>query len=322
MPDGVPLDLSVGVRMFFVQDFMARWCPRLFDWMINKAVASMSSKMFPETPKRLTVSVPPVYLTLPLVGDEVYELMKTGFVEPVSMVQGFTGPKQLRLKDGSVLEDIDSVIFCTGYHLDVPFLPEEYNPYPAPGDAPSLYHNVFPLHPDSRVRESLAFVGHGAVAFPGFVQYELQVMAIAHAWKGNSPLPSYDEMKAWHRRHVAWRKLMVSREKLESTFYQPLVEFSDHMRWLNWAAGTGIYEHFGWFSRRAWALWWRDRELYRKFSTGAFSPALWRLFDMGKRKPWSGAREQVFLDNEEVKRLVQKRKDMILEKENLSKKIV
>lgn len=228
----------------------------------------------------------------------MYNFMKSGFAEPVDPVKQVVGPKSVELTDGRVLNDIDSIIYCTGYDMVIPFIEPEYNPYPKPGAVGKFYRNIFPLHPDPDVRNSLAYLGHAAIVFPGFIQHEMIAMAIIQTWLGKSPLPSYKEMEAWHKRNLQWRDTMKKSQKTESTFYVVFMRFADHLRYLNWAAGAGVFEHFGWFCWRAWAFWWRDRELYKKTKNGLLTPAIWRLFDMGKRKPWDGAAMQIYKDNE------------------------
>ena len=77
--------------------------------------------------------------------------------------------------------------------------------------------------------------------------------------------------------------------------------FSDHLRWLDETAGTGLFQHFG-LSWRAWRFWWSDREFYKLCQTGLLSPAIWRLFDTGRRKPWAGAKGQIKADHEFAER--------------------
>jgi dimethylaniline monooxygenase (N-oxide forming) len=132
-------------------------------------------------------------------------------------------------------------------------------------------------------------------------------MAVSQIWLGNSTLPSFGEMKEWHRKYLSWRKDSVARQKIKSTFYVVVMPIVDHIQWLDKTAGTGVFDHFGWFSTKAWYFWWKDRSFYNTCLKGLLSPAIWRLFDMGKRKPWSGAKEQVLQDNIDVQRQIQDR---------------
>jgi dimethylaniline monooxygenase (N-oxide forming) len=299
---------------------MSSWCPTLFNWVIDKAILSMSKKAFPEVPPEWKFSpAPSISVTPPVIADEIYPLLRNGFVEPCAEIKRITGPKTIELTDGTTLQDIDSIIYCTGYDMAVPFLPTEFNPYPEIGQPPMLYRNLFPLHPDESVRNSLAILGQAAVPFPGFVQHELISMALSQVWQGKTKLPSYEDMQKWRDGFLAWRADMMSRQKMKSTFYVCFQPFSDHMHWLDEVAGTGIFEHFGW-SAKAWGFWWRDRELYKLCKTGLFSPAIWRLFETGRRKAWVGARSQILEDNVQAERQVRGRKEMMEEKEKMKMK--
>lgn len=47
----------------------------------------------------------------------------------------------------------------------------------------------------------------------------------------------------------------------------------------------------------AWKFWYQDRKFYNTCCHGLTSPAIFKLFDMGKRKPWKDAKRQILLDN-------------------------
>lgn len=290
------------------QVFMSTWFPNLLDWLMDKFLVMMSKKAFPTQRKEWNLlPAPSVATTTPLIADEIYSFFESGFAEPVCAVQQIVGPKSVLLTDGRVLEDIDTIIYCTGYDFAVPSVPAEYNPYPVIGEPPHLYRYIFPLHPDPDVRNSLAFLGHCATGFPGFVQFELGAMAIPQVWRGKSPLPPLDEMKKWHEKQTAWRQSVIARSKYMSSFYVCLIPLTDYLTWMDETAGTGILEHFSFFSLKAWQFWWRDREFYNLCKGGLLSPAIWRLFDMGRRKPWAGAREQAIKDNKYADKRQQER---------------
>ncbi|OAP60442.1 hypothetical protein AYL99_05444 [Fonsecaea erecta] len=300
--DGRTYDQAQTMSLVFVQVFMERWFPRLWTWFVDTVFAAMSRKAFPNQRKEWNLSPAlSIATSPPLVADEIYPFLESGFAEPVSAVQEVLGPHAVRLTDGCLLEGVDAIIYATGYEAAVPCAPAEYNPYPVADEAPYLYRNIFPLHPDADVRNSLAFLGQGAFPFPGFVLFELTAMAVSQIWQGRTPLPSLDEMLAWHRAHIAWRENVVRRtqSRAPSHFHTVFMRTPDHLPWLDRVAGTGVLAHFSLFSWRAWRFWWTsgDRGFYRLCRSGVFSPAIWRLFDMGRRKPWAGARSQIVEDN-------------------------
>jgi len=71
----------------------------------------------------------------------------------------------------------------------------------------------------------------------------------------------------------------------------------DHLEWFDRTAGAGIFAHFSWLSWRSWRFWWQDRRFYYLCKSGLLSPAIWRLFEMGGRKAWAGAKGQIIKDN-------------------------
>jgi dimethylaniline monooxygenase (N-oxide forming) len=285
--------------VLFLQIFLGKWFPRLWDWLFDTLVRDMSRKAFPGQRREWNLSpAPSVATTPPLIADAVYPFLESGFAEPVAAVQRIAGPNSVQLTDGRLLHGIDTIIYTTGYESAVPFAPAEYNPYPVADEAPVLYRNIFPLHSDADVRNSLAFLGQGGITFPGFVQFELVVCAVSQIWRGRSRLPPLDAMQAWHAEHMAWRRDVVRRSKFDTKFMTVMMRLPDQMAWLDDTAGTGVFAHFSWFSWRAWRFWWRDRSFYNLCKSGLLSPALWRLFDMGGRKPWARAKEQIIRDNE------------------------
>ena len=285
--------------MVFIQLFMTTWFPSVWNWLSDKVLTNMSKKAYPYQPKEWNLSpAPSTATTPPLIANAVYPFLESGFAEPVSAIRQVTGPKTLQLTDGRVLDDIDTIIYATGYEAAVPCAPKEYNPYPVADESPTLYRNIFPLHHDADVRNSLAFLGQGAVPFLGFIQFELIIWAISQIWQGKAHLPPMAAMQKWHRDHMAWRQNTVKRAKTDSKFYTAYLRFPDHIEWLDNTCGTGLFTHFSWFSWRSWRFWWSDRKFYNLCKSGLLSPAIWRLFDMRGRKAWAGAKEQIIRDNE------------------------
>lgn len=176
----------------------------------------------------------------------------------------------MELSNDRILEDVDAIIYCTGYDFAVPFLSKEFNPYPVVGEVAYLYRGIVPLHPDLSVRDSLAFLGQTAVTLPGLLQMELQGMAVSQLWRGLSPIPPLDEMKGWHQSWVQWRRDVVAKQKMKSTFYTAFVPLGDHLMWLDKTAGTGFFDNFGFFKSRAWSFWWNDKN-YTSFVRADFS---------------------------------------------------
>ena len=289
--------------------YLGQFFPTFFNWMMDKLVQSVSKKEFPNLPAGWGFNpAPSVSVCPPLIASELYPHLQSGFCEPVPEVLRITGARTVELKSGRVLEDIDSILYCTGYHSYIPvnIEPQSLNPYPYPGSPPELYRHIFSLSPDPAIRNSLAFLGQGAIAFPGFAPHEAQGLCVSQIWQGNSTLPPLSKMQQWHRNYLTWREDTTKQYNAKSTFYTAFVPMTDHVTWMDSCAGIGLQTHFGllarWTNRETWKFWWNDRKLYNIILTGLTSPAIFRLFDMGKRKAWPGAREQIYVDNERVER--------------------
>ena len=293
--------------------FLMRNCPNVYDWIFDKMVASMSAKAFPDMPKEWNFSpAPPAFITNPMIAsDEFYGALKSGWAKPVPAVKQFTGPKSVEFTDGTSLDDIDAVVYCTGYDASAPFLKGDLNPYPETGKQGNMYRNLFLLHPDKSVRESIVFIGHGGFAWPGLSMFELQSVAVAQIWRGKSKLPPYEEMQQWHRTLLQYRKKLYAKNPYESTHYPAILPTAEQIDWIDETTGSDLLGRFGWFSWKAWKWWWQDREFYNLCSSGVLSPAMWRLFDNGKMKAWDGAREQIKADNEAMEKGAARRKAFV-----------
>ena len=320
--DGATFDTAIGLNFMRFQIFTSRYFPSLLTYLMDTLSAKMSKSAFPaQKPEWNLQPAPSLATTTPLVADALWPHLKSGYAEPVAGISSITGPNSILLSDSRTLSNIDTIIFCTGYHLDVPCIPltSPYQPYPNPGKSPILYRNTFSMHPDPAVRSSLAFLGQAAVVLPGFVNQELQIMAVTQTWLGKSTLPDLLEMQRWWNHNQEWRKSLLAKQKSEATFYEAMMRVEDHWPWLDKAAGTGLLEYFNWFSWKSWKFWWEDREFYRLCASGLFSPAIWRLLETGGRKRWEGARSQIVQDNEIMEAAKREKKESI-EREKLQKK--
>lgn len=288
-----------------------KWFPRLFDWLIDWVLRKMSEKSFPSIPTGWNFQPSPsVVISPPLIADEIYPHLTSGFAVPVPGIRRVTGPHSVQLSDSTDLDDISSIIYCTGYDGDVPIHSPSFRPYTYPGAVPNLYRGIFPLHPDPAIRTSLAYLGHGAVAVPGLAQHELVAMAISQVFRGTSTLPSFRQMQTWHAQRLAWRDQVLRRflPSTATTFYPVILPVYDQLPWLDATAGTRVFEHFGgrsWWSRPAWAFWWADRDFYHRCLYGLFASGIWRLFDgRGKRRAWKGAREEILREQDRAREQV------------------
>ncbi|KAM0249688.1 hypothetical protein ACHAQJ_008949 [Trichoderma viride] len=98
----------------------------------------------------------------------------------------------IRFKDGRVETAVDSVIFCTGFLYDFPFLSNLRHKLIIPGSGVhGLYKHIFCIdHP------TLAFSGLNIKAAPWPLS-EAQAAVFASVWSNNIQLPPTEAMKEW-----------------------------------------------------------------------------------------------------------------------------
>ncbi|KAJ5573779.1 uncharacterized protein N7459_008206 [Penicillium hispanicum] len=104
----------------------------------------------------------------------------------------------VRFADGRVEEQVDAIIFCTGYFYSYPFL-STLNP-------PVVTHGWRTMN----VYQQLFYIDHPTLVFPGLAQKvipfplaENQAAVFARIWSGRLHLPSISDMKAWNQSEVA-----------------------------------------------------------------------------------------------------------------------
>ncbi|PVH84201.1 flavin-containing monooxygenase-like protein [Cadophora sp. DSE1049] len=315
--DGATSDQAATLKFTLFMAFMYRHFPLLVNWLFDKLLNMISTKAFPNLPKEWGLRpAPHTAISTPLFADTLWPHLQSKFAEPIPAIRRIAGPRSVELTNGRILQDIDSIIYCTGYNTNIPagLIPqtpsstESLHPYPnnTIGSPPNLYRNMFPLHPDASIRTSLAFLGHGAILLPGFIQFELNAMAISQVWLGNTLLPTLPSMLSWHKNNLAERQHNISYYGAlpNSTYYPTFMNMGEHFKWVDDAAGTGIYRNLGmgmgWGNWGAWRLWWSDRELYGVVMGGVFTPFVWRLFEGGKRRAmeWGECRAAILRQNE------------------------
>lgn len=108
----------------------------------------------------------------------------------------------MTLVDGTILNDIDRVVICTGYLFTLPFLPDLHDDAATVHNANdkvlisdgsqlhNLHKDIFYI-PDP----SLAFVGVPSYTAT-FTFFEYQAMAVAAVFSGRAWLPSKEAMQA------------------------------------------------------------------------------------------------------------------------------
>lgn len=120
------------------------------------------------------------------------------------------------LTDGTTVENIDCIIYCTGYHYNFPFLEDVGALRVHEGAVVPLYKHMFPLGLAPR----LSFIGIPWKTIP-FPQFELQGKLIAQVLSGKVKLPSVEMMSEDTHNHLN-----------ASAVATALKDLKDGQRWL------------------------------------------------------------------------------------------
>jgi cation diffusion facilitator CzcD-associated flavoprotein CzcO len=124
------------------------------------------------------------------------KLAHTGCTEVPEIIEFLPDVKGVRLRDGTAIENLDAIIYCTGFLFSYPFLPQL---------APTLLrsggkcvHDLF--------RHVFA-IDHPTLALPGLLMKVVpfpvaaaQSAVVAEVWANDLDLPAVDEMRAWAER--------------------------------------------------------------------------------------------------------------------------
>ncbi|KAK7408117.1 hypothetical protein QQX98_009708 [Neonectria punicea] len=255
-----------------------------FSWLAWKAWGKLDPKWCLDVTSHHSSNVSGI-----VINDHIVPALRAGEVTSTAGFKRITGSKTVELDDGTLLEDVDAIIACTGYNNSLRVLDGVVNysrPHPNVRPIPDLFQGIFPLGHTN----SLACLNYIVVMESAATARELAAMAVAQVWAGNSALPSTSVMEAQVREHHDW----VVKQCLSSPLpqYEGLVEAHGWLQFVHEMAGTGVYEHLGW-TLQGIRFWLREPRLCSMMAWGISTPHIYRVFETGKRKAWSGAREAI-----------------------------
>ena len=153
----------------------------------------------------------------------------------------------VRFADGRIEDEIDAVLFCTGYLYSLPFLPSLHPKLIDDGSwVRNLYQHIFYIeHP------SLAFLALPIRIVP-FPFSEAQSAVLARVWSGRLRLPTPDAMHEWEEK-------MIVQKGAGKMFHR--LSFPDDVDYQNglydWAAQTD--QRVGKMARR-----WNEKERWAR----------------------------------------------------------
>ncbi len=175
--------------------------------------------------------------------------------EDISEIMEFLAPEQydrgVRLADGRIEQNIDAMIFATGYFYSFPFLKIDPPVVTNGSRARDIYQQLFHIK-----YPTLAFpvLPQRVIPFP---TAENQAAVIARVWSGRLTLPPKAEMEAWEK------KMLEQRGDGKAMHILNFPEDADYLNMLyDWAASATPRQGHGkdetgmmgtrWDDRRRW----------------------------------------------------------------------
>lgn len=193
---GLPVDLQITHFRRQVALLLQRLAPNLHSRLTEvglRFVMRQYGKIDPSF--RIAEDVVPISLSLVICMDSILELFREGKATSMHGIKRFLGGKRVEFTDGTVLENVDAVVCCTGYAADLgisPFLETSKPKFDGSEDfykgpsMPRLYMNIFP----PKYHDSIAVLTTSTYGKSnGFSFADVVSMAISNIWRGVSQLP-------------------------------------------------------------------------------------------------------------------------------------
>lgn len=164
-----------------------------------------------------------------VISDELPHRIANGSLKLTPNISRFTQTGVV-FEDGSAVDDLDVVIFCTGYKITFSFLSNEV--IKVQNNHVTLYKYMFP--PD-HAHPTMAFIGLTQSSGAMFSLMEIQARWASRVISGKCSLPSKDVMS---------RDIKSKREDMEDSFIRTkrctiqVRRGNDNMKNKNWSKST------------------------------------------------------------------------------------
>ncbi|KAL7397818.1 hypothetical protein ABVT39_028357 [Epinephelus coioides] len=275
--NGLPLDLRLNRVLDFVRKILpfGVFCglaERVLNQRFDHALYNLKPK------HRL-------FSQHPTINDELPNRILSGTVQVKPNICRFQG-SSVEFEDGSVVEDVDLVVFATGYKFSFPFLASHV--VSVSQNKASLYKYVFPPEMD---RPTLAIIGLVQPLGAIMPISEMQARWATRVFKGCIKLPSMASML----KDVECKKETMARRYVTSQRHTIQVDYVNHMDEI--AELVGVRPNF-------LKLLLTDPRLGLTVMFGPSTPYQYRLKGPGK---WAGARQAILTQWERVAEPMQTR---------------
>ncbi|XP_070602926.1 flavin-containing monooxygenase 5-like isoform X1 [Erythrolamprus reginae] len=213
----------------------------------------------------------------PTINDDLPNCIISGKIIIKSNITEFTDTAAI-FEDGSKEEDIDYVIFATGYNFSFPFLG---NFMRVVENQISLYKFVFPPHLE---KPTLAIIGLVQPLGAIMPIAELQARWATRVFKGLAELPSTSEMIS----DIIVKKLSMAKRYVKSQRHTIQVDYMEQMDEL--ASLIGVKPNL-------WSWFITDPKLALELLFGPCTPYQYRLQGPGR---WEEARKAILTQHERI----------------------
>jgi dimethylaniline monooxygenase (N-oxide forming) len=154
----------------------------------------------------------------PTVSSELLPRLGHGDITPKPNIDRYSGGRQVRFADGTT-EEIDLVVYCTGYKMTFPFFDPRV--LSAPDNRLPLYRRVVSVE-----RPGLYFIGFIQPLGPIMPLAEAQCEWVADLLNGRATLPAAGEMK----REIATEEKKMRKRFVASKRHTVEVDFHPYLR--------------------------------------------------------------------------------------------
>ncbi|XP_077389815.1 flavin-containing monooxygenase 5-like [Festucalex cinctus] len=207
----------------------------------------------------------------PTVNDELPNRILSGTVQVKPNIKRFEG-SAVEFDDGSIVEDVDLVVFATGYRFSFPFLAPHV--ITVTDNKASLYKYVFP---PELVRPTLAIIGLVQPLGAIMPISEMQARWATRVFKGCMKLPPLANMLD----DIKYKQEAMADRYVSSQRHTIQVDYTNYMDEI--AAPIGVRPN-------VLRLLLTDPRLGLNLLFGPISPYQYRLRGPGK---WAGARQAI-----------------------------
>ena len=185
---GTPIDESAPPATTRLPIFVQRF---FFNRLLKMSIGEMTDYGLPKPDHKLLEAHPTV-------SSELLPRLGHGDITAKPNIDRFAGGRTVRFADGSE-EEIDLVVYCTGYKIEFPFLDEQV--FAARDNRMPLYKRAV-----SAENPGLYFIGFVQPLGPVMPIAEAQSEWIADLLKGKAALPPPTEMRAEISAYDRWLK--------------------------------------------------------------------------------------------------------------------